>query len=73
MSPTELSPRMSPIADALIARSNGKFDAEFLRIVVANVANEFEGARVQDYIEVLVAKEATDQLRDLDALRPRSA
>lgn len=73
MSPTELSPRMSPIADALIARSNGKFDAEFLRIVVANVANEFEGARVQDYVEVLVAKEATDQLRDLDALRPRDA
>ena len=73
MSPTELSPRMSPIADALIARSNGKFDAEFLRIVVANVANEFEGARVQDYVEVLVAKEAADQLRDLDALRPLDA
>lgn len=73
MSPTELSTRMSPIADALIARSNGKFDAEFLRIVVANVANEFEGARVQDYIEVLVAKEATDKLRDLDALRPLDA
>ena len=70
MSPTVLSPRLSPIADALIARSNGKFDAEFLRIVVANVATEFEGARVQDYIEVLVAKEATDQLRDLDALKP---
>lgn len=64
---------MSPIADALIARSNGKFDAEFLRIVVANVANEFEGARVQDYVEVLVAKEATDQPRDLDALRPLDA
>ena len=37
---------------------------------MANVATEFEGARVQDYIEVLVAKEATDQLRDLDALKP---
>ncbi len=73
LSPTVLSPRLSPIADALIARSNGKFDAEFLRIVVANVANEFEGARVQDYIEVLVAKEATDKLRDLDALRPLDA
>ena len=70
MNPTVLSQRMSPIADALIARSNGKFDAEFLRIVVANVANEFEGARVQDYIEVLVAKEAADTLRKLDALNP---
>ena len=61
---------MSPIADALIARSNGKFDEEFLRILVANVANEYEGARVQDYIEVLVTKQAMDELRRLDALRP---
>lgn len=61
---------MTPVVDALIARSNGKFDEEFLRILVANVATEFEGARVQDYIEVLVAKEASDQLRQLDALKP---
>ncbi|MEO8266029.1 MAG: hypothetical protein ABI706_11040 [Ilumatobacteraceae bacterium] len=72
MSRTELSPRMSPIADALIARSNGKFDEEFLRIVVANLAVEFEGARVQDYIEVLVAKEAADTLRKLDGLKSTS-
>ena len=65
-----MSPRMSPIADALIAKSNGKFDEEFLRILVANVANKFEGARVQDYIEVLVTKQAMDELRKLDALRP---
>lgn len=70
MSPSALSTRMAPIADALIARSNGKFDEEFLRILVANVATEFEDARVQDYLEVLVAKEATDKLRQLDALRP---
>lgn len=70
MSAAALSTRMAPVADALIARSNGKFDEEFLRILVANVATEFEDARVQDYIEVLVAKEATDQLRQLDALRP---
>ena len=69
MSTALLSPRMSPIADALIAKSNGKFDEEFLRILVANVANEFEGARVQDYIEVLVTKQAMDELRRLDALR----
>jgi predicted nucleic acid-binding protein len=70
MNAAVLSPHLIPIADALIARSNGKYDAEFLRILVANVANEFEGARVRDYIEVLVAKEATDALRKLDALRP---
>lgn len=67
-----LSQRMAPIADALIARSNGKYDEEFLRILVANVATEFEGARVQDYIEVLVAKEAADKLRKLDGLTPIS-
>jgi hypothetical protein len=64
-----LSPRLSPIADALIAKSNGRYDDEFLRILVANVANEFEGARVQDYIEVLVAKQAADELRRLHGLR----
>jgi hypothetical protein len=70
MSADVLNPRLSPIADALIARSNGKYDEAFLRILVANVASEFEGARVQDYIEVLVAKEAADKMRQLDALRP---
>jgi hypothetical protein len=61
---------MAPVADALIARSNGKYDEEFLRILVADVATEFDGARVQDYIEVLVAKEAADKLRQLDGLTP---
>ncbi len=70
MAAAVLSARMSPIADALIARSNGKFDAEYLKILVANLAYEFEGARVQDYVEVLVAKEATDALRQLGALQP---
>ena len=67
-----LSARLSPIADALIAKSNGKYDDQFVRIVVANVADEFEGAPVQDYIEVLVAKKAADELRKLDALLPTS-
>jgi hypothetical protein len=70
MSTAVLSPRMTPIAEALIARSNGKYDAEFLRILVANVATAFDGARVQDYVEVLVAKEAADKLRKLDGLTP---
>jgi hypothetical protein len=64
-----LSPRLAPIADALIAKSNGKYDDHFLRILVANVANEFEDAPVQDYVEVLVAKQAADELRKLDALQ----
>jgi hypothetical protein len=70
MSAAVLSTRMSPIADALIARSNGTRDAAFVRDLVAKLANQFEDARVQDYIEVLVTKEALDALRELDALRP---
>lgn len=70
MSAVVLSPHMSPIVDDLIARSNGKYDEEFLQTLVANVASEFEGAPIQDYVEVLVAKEAADALRKLDALRP---
>jgi hypothetical protein len=73
MSAAVLGPRMSPVADALIARSNGRYDEEFLRILVANMANQFEGARVQDYIEVLVAKAALDELRKLDAVEPISS
>jgi hypothetical protein len=64
---------MTPIADALIARSNGKYDAEALRSLVADLAHEYDGARVQDYLEVLVTKEATDTLRKLDALRANTA
>jgi hypothetical protein len=73
MSSVDLSARIAPIAEALIARSNGKYDTEFLRRLVANVAVEFEGAPVQDYVVVLVMKEALDELRKLDALRPRAA
>jgi Protein of unknown function (DUF3562) len=66
---TKMDLRMSPVVQSLVAKSNGKYDAEFLKILVANVANEFEDARVQDYIEVLVAKQVNDELRRLDGLR----
>lgn len=71
MSAVVLSPHMAPVVDDLMARSNGKYDAEFLQTLVANVASEFDGAPVQDFVEVLVTKEAIDALRKLDALRPR--
>ena len=67
------NPRVSPIVDDLVARSNGRYDVEFLRILVANVATEFEGARVQDFVEVLIAKQAADELRRLDALHQVTA
>ncbi|HEY4333234.1 MAG TPA: hypothetical protein VGM78_11715 [Ilumatobacteraceae bacterium] len=64
------STQLTLIADSLIARSNGTYDADFVRNLVYHVAEEFDGAPVRDYIEVLVAKEAADELRKLDALRP---
>lgn len=64
-----LSPRLAPIADALIAKSDGRYDERFLRTLVADVASDFEEAPVQDYVEVLVAKQAADVLRELDARR----
>ena len=67
MSTVDLSPRIAPIAEALIARSNGRHDPEFLRRLVAEVAATYDGAPVQDYVVVLVTKEATDALRKLDA------
>ncbi|HEY0518697.1 MAG TPA: hypothetical protein VGC84_04315 [Ilumatobacteraceae bacterium] len=66
------SPRLTPIVDALIARSNGRYDAEFLRTLVIDLANQFQDAPVKDYIEVLIAKQAADELRKLDALKPLS-
>ncbi len=68
MSAAVPNPRMAPIVDELVAKYRGRYDIEFLQILVANVATEFDGARVQDYVEVLVAKQAADELRRLDAL-----
>jgi hypothetical protein len=64
----ELSPSLVTIADALIARSNGRHDADFVRGLVAQVAAGFEEAFVRDYVDVLIAKEAADELRRLDGL-----
>jgi hypothetical protein len=67
-SAVDLSPRIAPIAEALIARSSGRHDPEFVRRLVGDVAARYASAPVQDYVVVLVTKEATDALRRLDAL-----
>jgi hypothetical protein len=68
MSSVEMNERLAPVVETLVAKSNGKYDTAFVRTLVENVATEFEGARVQDYIEVLVSKLASDELRKLDGL-----
>ena len=68
MSLVELDSKLAPIAESLISRSNGTYDAGFVRDLVAQIAAEFEGAPVRDYVDVLIAKEATDHMRRLNAL-----
>ncbi|MCU1395553.1 MAG: hypothetical protein JWM34_3981 [Ilumatobacteraceae bacterium] len=65
----ELDPKLAPIVDKLVTQSNGTYDIEFVRDLVLHVAAEFDGAPVQDYVAVLVAKEAGDEMRRLHALR----
>ncbi len=64
-----LDPKLAPIVEKLVNQSNGAYDEAFIRELVLNVAAEFEGAPVQDYLAVLVAKEAADELRRLNGLR----
>ena len=69
MSMVELDPKLMPIADSLITRSNGIYGPDFVRDLVAHIAAEFDDVPVRDYVEVLIAKEAMDELRRLNALR----
>jgi hypothetical protein len=58
-------PHLEPIADALITRSNGAFEPQFVRSLVAEIAADFDDVRVRDFLEVLITKEAADRLRNL--------
>ncbi|MCU1398062.1 MAG: hypothetical protein JWN62_1171 [Acidimicrobiales bacterium] len=68
MAEVELDPKFAPIVDRLVSRSNGAYDEDFVRDLVEHVAADFEDAPVQDYVPVLVAKEAADELRRLHGL-----
>ena len=64
-----LNPHLQFVAETLFARANGSVDAEFVHDLVADIARQFKDAPVRDYVPVLVAKEASAQLRRLDATR----
>ena len=64
-----LNPHLQFVAETLIARANGSVDAEFVHDLVADIARQFEDAPVRDFVPVLVAKEASARLRQLDATR----
>ena len=57
-------------AESLLAKSNGRYDQQFIEELVAQIARDFDSARFGDYVEVLIAKEAADELRRLRALTP---
>ena len=65
----ELDSKLAPIADSLIGRSNGSYDSAFVRGLVAQIASEFDDVPVRDYVDVLIAKEAMDEMRRLNALK----
>lgn len=64
-----LNPHLQFVAETLIARANGSVDAEYVHDLVADIARQFEAAPVRDFVPVLVAKEASARLRQLDATR----
>ncbi|MGZ4700962.1 MAG: three-helix bundle dimerization domain-containing protein [Ilumatobacteraceae bacterium] len=65
MAAPDAGPHLGPIVDTLLTRSDGAFEPTFVRNLVAEVAATFDGVRVRDYLEVLIAKEAADRLRRL--------
>ena len=69
MDAPELNPHLQFVAETLIARANGSVDAEYVHDLVDDIARQFEDAPVRDFVPVLVAKEASARLRQLDATR----
>jgi len=61
------------IVQDLMARSNGTFDEVFVQQLVLNIAAELEDAPVQDFVRILVAKEAADEMRRLRGLQTLSS
>lgn len=61
---------LTPIVDSLVAASGGRHDVEFVRELVLEIASQFDDAPVQDYLEVLVAKEAAERFKRIHDLQP---
>ena len=61
------------IVQDLMARSNGTFDEVFVQQLVLNIAAELEDTPVQDFVRILVAKEAADEMRRLRGLQTLSS
>ena len=51
-------------------RTHGRYERAFISQLVDEQVQQFEGAPIQDFVRVLVIKEAMDELRRLDAMQP---
>lgn len=70
MPDVRVNPKLIPIVDSLVASTGGRHDAKFVRDLVYEIASQFDDAPVQDYLEVLVTKEAAERLRRVRDLQP---
>ncbi len=61
---------VSSIVDTVMMRSHGRWERRLvLRLVNASIKT-FDDAPVKHFVEVLVEKEVTDELRRIDVLHP---
>ena len=50
-----------------MSRTHGRYDRAFIGQLVDEQVQQFDGAPIQDFVRVLLIKEAMDELRRLDA------
>jgi hypothetical protein len=55
------------IVDVVMNRTHGRYAPAFVGRLVDERVQQFDGAPIQDFVRVLVIKEAMDELRRLDA------
>jgi len=58
------------IVAAVMNRYHGRHGRTFVGDLVDEYVQQFDGAPIQEYVEVLVIKEALDELRRLDGVGP---
>jgi hypothetical protein len=62
----EAQRQVTSIVDTVMERSHARWDIRLVRDLANEYVAEFEAAPVQDFVDVLVIKEVTDELRRLD-------
>ena len=66
---TESPPHVDSIVGAVMLRSGNRWDRSQVFSLARDYVKEFDGAPIQDFIEVLVTNHVMAELRRVDALR----